>query len=64
MISFCVTTVPSSSYVVCTSGEILIFNTEFAFYINRNGWRARPQFIIHWEGIPSSFGEAIFKNFG
>ncbi|GJJ10951.1 hypothetical protein Clacol_005180 [Clathrus columnatus] len=35
--------------------DFLLCYDEFAFYINRNGWRARPQFIIHWEGIPTSF---------
>jgi hypothetical protein len=29
---------------------------EFAFYVNRNGWRSRKDFIVHWEGAPTGFG--------
>ena len=29
---------------------------DFAFYINKNGWRSRPGWIIHWEGTPTAFG--------
>lgn len=35
--------------------DFLLCYDEFAVYINRNGWRARPQFIIYWEGTPTSF---------
>ncbi|ORY77360.1 CNH domain-domain-containing protein [Protomyces lactucae-debilis] len=33
------------------NGEFLLCYDEFAFYVNRNGWRARPEWVIHWEGI-------------
>lgn len=29
---------------------------EFAFYVNKTGWRARPRWAIQWEGVPTSFG--------
>lgn len=29
---------------------------EFAFYVNKNGWRAKSNWIIQWEGFPTSFG--------
>lgn len=32
--------------------------TEFAFYVNKNGWRARPRWAIVWEGMPTAFGES------
>jgi hypothetical protein len=31
---------------------------EFAFYINRGGRRSRKNFLVHWEGAPTSFGES------
>lgn len=30
---------------------------EFAFYVNKTGWRARPRWAIQWEGFPTAFGE-------
>lgn len=33
---------------------------EFAFYVNRSGWRARPQFMVHWVGYPTAFGTLRF----
>lgn len=41
--------------VICP--EYLCLCVDFAFYINKNGWRSRPGWIIHWEGTPTSFGE-------
>jgi len=35
--------------------EFLLCYEDFAFYINKNGWRSRPNWIIHWEGTPTSF---------
>lgn len=29
---------------------------EFAFYVNKNGWRSRQDFMVHWEGSPTGFG--------
>ncbi|OLL24819.1 Rho1 guanine nucleotide exchange factor 1 [Neolecta irregularis DAH-3] len=37
------------------NGEFLVCYDEFAFFVNKNGWRARSDWIIHWEGMPSSF---------
>lgn len=31
---------------------------EFAFYVNKNGWRAKSNWIIQWEGFPTSFGQS------
>lgn len=36
-------------------GEFLLCYDEFAFYVNKNGWRARGNWIVHWEGNPTSF---------
>ncbi|CAO1626941.1 unnamed protein product [Sympodiomycopsis kandeliae] len=36
-------------------GEFLLCYDEFAFYVNKNGWRAKGNWIIHWEGNPTSF---------
>ncbi|KAG8693116.1 RHO1 GDP-GTP exchange protein 2, partial [Ceratobasidium sp. 394] len=35
--------------------EFLLCYTEFAFYVNKNGWRARPDVTIYWEGFPTAF---------
>ena len=37
------------------SGVFLLCYDEFAFYVNKNGWRAKGNWIIHWEGNPTSF---------
>lgn len=37
------------------SGEFLLCYDEFAFFVNKNGWRAKGNWIIHWEGNPTSF---------
>ena len=36
-------------------GEFLLCYNEFAFYVNKNGWRAKGQWLINWEGNPTSF---------
>ncbi|KAK9729384.1 RHO1 GDP-GTP exchange protein 2 [Basidiobolus ranarum] len=36
-------------------GDFLLCYDEFAFYVNKNGRRSRPNFIINWEGSPSAF---------
>ncbi len=33
----------------------ICFTVEFAFYVNKNGWRSKGNWIIHWEGHPTSF---------
>ncbi|KAL9596278.1 MAG: hypothetical protein Q9219_005908 [cf. Caloplaca sp. 3 TL-2023] len=37
------------------NGEFLLHYTDFSFFVNRNGWRARSDWVINWEGRPSSF---------
>ncbi|CAD6501619.1 BgTH12-01869 [Blumeria graminis f. sp. triticale] len=37
------------------NGEFLLNYSEFSFFVNRNGWRARPDWKIDWEGLPQSF---------
>lgn len=32
---------------------------EFAFYVNKSGWRARSWFMVYWEGHPRSFGKHL-----
>jgi len=38
--------------------EFLLCYTDYSFFVNRNGWRARPDWLISWEGNPNAF--AIF----
>ncbi len=37
------------------NGEFLLNYSEFSFFVNRYGWRARPEWKIDWEGAPQSF---------
>lgn len=36
-------------------GDFLLCYDEFAFYVNKNGYRARPSWHIVWEGQPTAF---------
>jgi hypothetical protein len=38
-------------------GEFLLCYDEFAFYVNKNGWRTKANWLIQWEGRPTHFGE-------
>jgi hypothetical protein len=38
--------------------EFLLCYTDYSFFVNRNGWRTRSDWIIVWEGTPTAF--AIF----
>ena len=40
-------------------GEFLLCYSDYSFFVNRNGWRARHDWKITWEGNPQSF--AIFN---
>ncbi|KAF2265104.1 CNH-domain-containing protein [Lojkania enalia] len=40
------------------ASEFLLCYTDYSFFVNRNGWRARPDWRITWEGNPQAF--AIF----
>ncbi|EIN09591.1 CNH-domain-containing protein [Punctularia strigosozonata HHB-11173 SS5] len=35
--------------------EFLLCYDEFAFYVNKNGWRSRKEVMVHWEGSPTGF---------
>jgi hypothetical protein len=37
------------------NGEFLLSYSDFSFFVNRNGWRARPDWRIDWEGTPTAF---------
>ena len=37
------------------NGDFLLNYTDFSFFVNRHGWRARPEWKISWEGQPTSF---------
>lgn len=37
------------------NGEFLLNYSDFSFFVNRNGWRARPEWRIDWEGQPQNF---------
>lgn len=37
------------------NGEFLLHYSEFSFFVNRNGWRARSDWVIAWEGRPQTF---------
>lgn len=35
--------------------DFLLNYSDFSFFVNSNGWRTRPEWIIHWEGLPQHF---------
>ncbi|KAF7795014.1 hypothetical protein EIP86_006158 [Pleurotus ostreatoroseus] len=35
--------------------EFLLCYDEFAFYVNKTGWRSRKEFMVYWEGTPKAF---------
>jgi hypothetical protein len=37
------------------NGEFLLNYSDFSFFVNRNGWRARQDWKITWEGTPQAF---------
>lgn len=37
------------------NGDFLLSYSDFSFFVNRNGWRSRSDWMIHWEGLPQSF---------
>jgi hypothetical protein len=39
--------------------EFLLCYTDYSFFVNKNGWRARPDWRITWEGNPQAF--AVFN---
>jgi hypothetical protein len=38
---------------------VCLFGTEFAFYVNKSGQRARNEFMVFWEGQPTGFGVSL-----
>lgn len=42
-------------YIERTSSEFLLCYTDFSFFVNKNGWRARGDWKIVWEGSPTAF---------
>ena len=36
-------------------GEFLLCYNEFAFYVNKNGWRTKGSWVVNWEGNPTAF---------
>ncbi|CEP60449.1 Rho family guanine nucleotide exchange factor ROM2 LALA0_S01e11144g [Lachancea lanzarotensis] len=45
---------PLSIYRVGTSMFLLCYS-EFAFFVNSQGWRKKESYVIHWEGEPQKF---------
>lgn len=37
------------------ASNFLLSYSDFSFYINKNGWRTRADWIINWEGMPQNF---------
>lgn len=42
-------------YIERNTSEFLLCYTDFSFYVNKNGWRARGDWKILWEGAPQAF---------
>jgi hypothetical protein len=38
--------------------NLTLLLSEFAFYVNKTGWRSRKEFMVYWEGSPTGFGES------
>jgi hypothetical protein len=38
------------------NGLFLLCYDEFAFFVNKNGWRAKHDWMVSWEGLPQSCG--------
>jgi hypothetical protein len=36
---------------------VIDWPVEFAFYVNKSGWRSKRDVTIYWEGTPTGFGE-------
>lgn len=37
------------------NSDFLLSYSSFSFFINHNGWRVKPKWMIQWEGEPHSF---------
>jgi RHO1 GDP-GTP exchange protein 1/2 len=38
------------------NGLFLLCYDEFAFFVNKNGWRAKNDWMVSWEGLPQGCG--------
>ena len=45
------------------NGLFLLCYDEFAFFVNKNGWRAKNDWMVTWEGTPTACGESLFSQF-
>lgn len=54
--SYCVMMVSRPDWDVVAMPNNLSLS-EFAFYVNKTGWRSRKHFMVYWEGTPSGFGK-------
>jgi RHO1 GDP-GTP exchange protein 1/2 len=41
------------------NGLFLLCYDEFAFFVNKNGWRAKNDWMVSWEGMPTACGNYI-----
>ena len=44
------------------NGLFLLCYDEFAFFVNKNGWRAKHEWMVSWEGLPQGCGSTISQN--
>jgi hypothetical protein len=45
------------------NGLFLLCYDEFAFFVNKNGWRAKHDWMVSWEGLPLGCGTSPpYKN--
>lgn len=44
---------PLAIYRIGTN--FLLNYSDFSFYINKNGWRTKSEWLVNWEGIPTNF---------
>ncbi|CAE7134484.1 unnamed protein product [Rhizoctonia solani] len=45
---------PRPLCVYAIKNDFLVCYREFAFYVNKNGWKSDKDVVIYWEGIPTA----------
>jgi hypothetical protein len=40
-------------------GKLNCAFSEFAFYVNKSGWRSKRDVTMYWEGNPTAFGGCL-----
>ncbi|KAH7327697.1 CNH domain-containing protein [Rhizoctonia solani] len=45
---------PRPLCVYSIQNEFLVCYREFAFYVNKSGWKSDKDVVIHWEGVPTT----------